>query len=157
MATDYLALDVLWILFILGVFFGAPVLVIGGSIWLRKRDGSRRAVVFIGLLPALTLLVPAGVGVGVTFLLVPAGVAGLGVLAYGALIPGRSLTRECPHCRESIRADANVCPRCDRESEPWTFQDERWWRRDGDGWLRLSDVHRDWHGTDRAPTVEPAR
>ena len=155
MAADYLALDVLWILFVLGVFFGVPVLVVGGSIWLRKRDGSRRAVVLVGLVPALTLLVPAGLGIGVG-LLVPAGVAGLGVLAYGALIPGRSLTRECPECREQMRAHANACPHCHRESEPWTFQNERWWRRDGDGWLRLSDVHRDWHATDRAPIPEPA-
>lgn len=29
-----------------------------------------------------------------------------------------SIRRECPFCKEQIRKDANVCPHCQRESEP---------------------------------------
>ena len=41
---------------------------------------------------------------------------GLTFLKPGPL-PARN-TRECPFCKSEIRADASVCPHCQRESEP---------------------------------------
>lgn len=52
-------------------------------------------------------------------------------------IQGQS--RECPFCRSNIRADASVCPHCQRESEPWILKDNVWWARDSNGdWMYLS-------------------
>jgi len=54
------------------------------------------------------------------------------------LVTGATATRECPHCKETMRRDASVCPHCQRESKPWTFHDDRWWHTGVDGvpyWL----------------------
>jgi len=37
--------------------------------------------------------------------------------------------RECPHCKESMRRDASVCPHCRNESPAWRFHEGRWWFR----------------------------
>jgi hypothetical protein len=53
-------------------------------------------------------------------------------------VTGATATRECPHCKETMRRDASVCPHCQRESKPWTFHDGRWWHTGADGvpyWL----------------------
>jgi hypothetical protein len=49
--------------------------------------------------------------------------------------------RECPHCKESMRRDATVCPHCRRESDAWSFDRRVWWSQDASGqrlWLRES-------------------
>lgn len=50
--------------------------------------------------------------------------------------------RECPHCKEKMRRDASVCPHCRTASEPWLFDQGRWWRQiDGEWhWLSPSGV-----------------
>lgn len=57
----------------------------------------------------------------------------------GNVASGGIPTRECPFCKSSIRADATVCPHCQRESEPWRLVRTVWVaRRSGDGtywWL----------------------
>lgn len=46
-------------------------------------------------------------------------------------------TRECPSCKSQIRPDASVCPHCQRESEPWTKNDDVWWMKGETGeWVR---------------------
>jgi hypothetical protein len=61
-------------------------------------------------------------------------IAGLGKKMEGS---SAVLTRECPHCKSQIRADASVCPMCQRESAPWVRQGDTWWRQDetGDYWF----------------------
>lgn len=57
-------------------------------------------------------------------------------------LPIDKMVRECPHCKESMRADASVCPHCQRESPAWSFHDGRWWFRQTDGnlyWLNASN------------------
>lgn len=41
--------------------------------------------------------------------------------------------RECPHCKESMRRDASVCPHCQRESQAWKLHEGRWWFTTTDG------------------------
>lgn len=58
------------------------------------------------------------------------------------------MTRECPHCKSSIRPDASVCPHCQRESAPWTLHVNRWWRQDIDGswsWYEPFQPNVGWH------------
>ncbi len=49
-------------------------------------------------------------------------VIALAMAARSRQTPGPDLDRhpmrECPYCRSNIRADATVCPYCQRESEP---------------------------------------
>jgi hypothetical protein len=47
--------------------------------------------------------------------------------AYAAPSGADGLHRECPHCKEQMRRDADVCPHCRMNSEPWSFRDGRWW------------------------------
>lgn len=43
----------------------------------------------------------------------------LGLVYVAASKPDvRHLMRECPHCRESIRREASVCSRCQRDVDP---------------------------------------
>ena len=53
----------------------------------------------------------------------------------GSPPPGPGIVRECPHCKEPMRRDANVCPHCRRESPAWEYEpsDRRWWASDSDG------------------------
>jgi hypothetical protein len=37
--------------------------------------------------------------------------------------------RECPHCKEAMRRDAQTCPHCRQLSTPWQFHDGHWWYR----------------------------
>jgi hypothetical protein len=87
-----IAAFLLWV-----ALFGA----IAGSIW-RSKGGAY----------------PSGFMWGAVF-----GVFGL--LYVGLAKPrGESLgrhMRECPWCLEPMRADATVCPHCQRESQPGTF------------------------------------
>ena len=53
------------------------------------------------------------------------------------------LTRECPHCRATIRADASVCMHCQRESKPWEVRDGTWWSENDTG-QRFYMGHRAW-------------
>lgn len=53
--------------------------------------------------------------------------------------------RECPHCKEDMRRDARVCPRCQRESQAWTENGGYWWRPAEDGtWLYLDELSGEW-------------
>lgn len=61
--------------------------------------------------------------------------------------PGGSQMRECPHCKQFMRADAAVCVRCQRESRPWVWHNNKWWWSDdpADGdWFVLDSVTRQW-------------
>jgi glutaredoxin len=53
-------------------------------------------------------------------------------------------SRECPHCKEAMRRDASVCPHCQRDSEPWTFHDGRWWMKNERGWVWLDEPKQEW-------------
>ena len=56
-----------------------------------------------------------------------------------------SMKRECPFCKEGIRGDASVCSHCQRESSPWAWNDNHWWKLDTDGrWVWLDESHRQW-------------
>jgi hypothetical protein len=48
-------------------------------------------------------------------------------------VPEERKTRECPHCKESMRRDASVCPHCQRDSTPRRFHEGFWWFTDEDG------------------------
>lgn len=37
--------------------------------------------------------------------------------------------RECPHCKEPMRRDADTCPHCRQPSTAWRFHEGRWWYR----------------------------
>lgn len=50
------------------------------------------------------------------------------------------ITRECPSCKAGIRPDASVCPHCQQESEPWTWNDHVWWKKDeSEEWAQASE------------------
>jgi len=52
--------------------------------------------------------------------------------------------RECPHCKESMRRDASVCPHCHRESTAWVQHDGYWWFQDGDEWKWYDELAGEW-------------
>jgi RNA polymerase subunit RPABC4/transcription elongation factor Spt4 len=83
------------------------------------------AALFIVALPMSLMLKPVG-ETGTT-------------LQVGATPSGSIPTRECPFCKSRIRADALVCPHCQRESEPWRLVRTVWVGRGTDGtfwWLQ---------------------
>jgi hypothetical protein len=43
--------------------------------------------------------------------------------------PSAQMYRECPHCKEAMRRDAQACPHCRQPSTPWQFHEGRWWYR----------------------------
>jgi len=49
--------------------------------------------------------------------------------AAGAHRSPAQMHRECPHCKEAMRRDAQVCPHCRQPSTPWQFHQDRWWYR----------------------------
>jgi hypothetical protein len=50
-----------------------------------------------------------------------------------AISPSGLMYRECPHCKEQMRRDASVCPHCQRDSDPWSKDGDRWWQlQDGE-------------------------
>ena len=75
-----------------------------------------------------------------------------------ALSPHGGMYRECPHCKEPMRRDADTCPHCRRPSTPWRFHEGRWWYRasDDDGWQWLNEPTGEWVPIDAAATpAEP--
>ena len=66
--------------------------------------------------------------------------------------PGPQAVRECPHCKESMRRDAGVCPHCRRESEPWQFWEGRWWSgQDAGTQLWYAEQSGTWHSLSEIP------
>ena len=57
-----------------------------------------------------------------------------------------ALYRECPHCKEAVRRDAEVCPHCRKESTPWRFHDDHWWYRETpeEPWEWLDEARSVW-------------
>lgn len=86
------------------------------------------------------------IGVIIVALLPPThlspGVPGAGPPA----LMGGPMYRECPHCKESMRRDASICPHCHRESRPWQLYEGRWWVRgaDSDTWHWLNEQTNEW-------------
>src|SRR5262249_7883847 len=62
-------------------------------------------------------------------------------VTFGELDQAR---RECPFCKEHMRRDASVCPHCRRESEPWTFNGDRWWLLIDGKWHMYDEGSEDW-------------
>jgi hypothetical protein len=57
--------------------------------------------------------------------------------------------RECPHCNGKMPRDADVCPKCQRESPAWVFENSYWWRQDDSGiWHQLHEETGDWERYD---------
>jgi hypothetical protein len=78
------------------------------------------------------------VALPMSLMLKPVGAAGT-TMQVGATPSGSIPTRECPFCKSRIRADALVCPHCQRESEPWRLVRTVWVGRGTDGpfwWLQ---------------------
>lgn len=91
-----------------------------------------------GLLPGLVLGAFLGV-IGLIIVLVEK--PGMTTSSTGLEVP----QRECPFCRQSIRADASVCRYCQRESPAWTHHQGYWWtRNEADDWYRLNPSTREW-------------
>lgn len=93
------------------------------------------------------------VGVGHVWVLLILVLIVVGAVAVVLLVvrssrPGQPLKlvdrRECPACREWMRRDASLCPHCRTPSEPWTFQDGRWWVQRADGWHYLDERSGAW-------------
>jgi hypothetical protein len=68
-------------------------------------------------------------------------IASIGVVVLSLLLPRvgkeeleRMLERECPHCGSKIRTDVSVCRFCQRDVEPWTFHEGRWWKETNGKW-----------------------
>lgn len=93
----------------------------------RGRPGWLFALACVILAPGMAALVTAmggsGFHAGTAGLLVPVGV----LLVALAMQTGEQVAaergsyrgnRKCPHCAESIKADARVCKHCGRESDP---------------------------------------
>jgi uncharacterized paraquat-inducible protein A len=64
---------------------------------------------------------------------VPGGAASSTSAAEPVVPVAAQLHRECPHCKESMRCDASVCPHCRRESPAWRYSDGQWWPPPPDG------------------------
>jgi hypothetical protein len=64
-------------------------------------------------------------------------------------------TRDCPHCHEEIQRLAEVCPFCQRESNPWVLRDGYWWiKGEGGQWFYL-DPRGNWIQAQQGQTPEP--
>jgi len=130
-------------------------------------------VAFGCLLPfAVIFVVIAAVAFGIdpTFALIAAGVVFVVVLAsslswffdVGRKPPERAPTpvnppspqmyRECPHCKEQMRRDASVCPHCQRDSEPWRKEGDRWWQLQEGTWRHWDEGAHQW----REPSMNVA-
>jgi hypothetical protein len=68
------------------------------------------------------------------------GVIGLLIAAFlpRSKISPTNATRECAFCRQRIQPAATVCPYYQRESEPLTWRDGRWWCLWEGRWYYLS-------------------
>jgi hypothetical protein len=71
---------------------------------------------------------------------------------YALSPPPVTMYRDCPHCREGMRRDAEICPRCRHPSTPWRFYEGRWWFRgsEQDGWEWLDERTGEWVGSEAA-------
>lgn len=73
-----------------------------------------------------------------------------------AALPQGARYRECPHCKEPMRRDAEICPHCRQPSTPWRFHEGRWWFRasEHDPWQWLDERTGSWaaHEPLSAPT-----
>jgi hypothetical protein len=56
----------------------------------------------------------------------------------------RSIHRECPSCKESMRRDASVCPHCRNESAPWQWDTRHWWVESSSGRYWLDEDSGQW-------------
>ena len=63
--------------------------------------------------------------------------------------------RECPHCREPMRRDAEICPHCREHSTAWRFHEGRWWFRasEAEPWRWLDEAHGTWIALEAAPSA----
>jgi uncharacterized RDD family membrane protein YckC len=66
--------------------------------------------------------------------------------------PSEKSYRECPHCKESMRRDANICPHCRNESQPWIFHNGFWWWRTEDATYYLDERSGQWMKFDPQPS-----
>ncbi|HEX6206765.1 MAG TPA: hypothetical protein VF058_00240 [Actinomycetota bacterium] len=66
-----------------------------------------------------------------------------------------TLRRQCPHCLETMRRDAAVCPHCQRESDPWQLRDGHWWStRDGRSY-RYNEQNGEWVEASSSAEAQP--
>jgi hypothetical protein len=75
-----------------------------------------------------------------------------------ALSPQRAMYRECLHCKEAIRRDAEICPHCRQPSTPWRFYEGRWWFRVSEqhAWQWLDEHTGEWVGHEPSPAPAQA-
>jgi uncharacterized membrane protein YeaQ/YmgE (transglycosylase-associated protein family) len=66
----------------------------------------------------------------------------------------RSLYRECPSCKESMRRDASVCPHCRSTSTPWQWDGRRWWHEGASGRYWLDEARAEWVKEDSPRTLD---
>lgn len=71
-------------------------------------------------------------------------IGGISLLGQKKKVEEQPKHRECPHCKMSIRADASVCPHCQRESPAWRFHNGFWWMTTDDGRLFYLDKTNQW-------------
>lgn len=112
------------------LWFFSPL--ITAAIWGQK-GGSSGIGCLMGLLGPFGILLAA---VGTPSPIQRAEVlAAKGLGGGGNGRPGvpKAQARECPWCKSDIRADASVCPHCQRESEAWVFNDGAWWAKTSTG------------------------
>jgi hypothetical protein len=71
----------------------------------------------------------------------------------GELPVSAAIYRECPHCKEQMRRDAGVCPRCRFESPAWRMHEGRWWFRASPtaSWQWLDDSTGTWQAMEQPP------
>ncbi len=100
----------------------------------------------------VVLLVLAQIALVVVFLVMAANVGRIRKILDDHVSRNR-LMRSCPSCMEPMRREAKVCPHCQRESEPWRYEDGRWWTANeaGDSFY-LDERKNDWLP---APPDEP--
>ena len=68
--------------------------------------------------------------------------------------PPAAMYRECPHCKEQMRRDAEVCPHCRLRSTPWRFHEGRWWYRasEQESWQLLDEGSGAWVPFEPSPS-----
>lgn len=123
----------LLIVLVMGLVFGF----VSSSIWSGK-GGSSGAGFAIGFFLGV-------IGLVIVLVATPSPAVTISNPSGGARSIHNSMKRECPFCKEGIRGDASVCSHCQRESTPWTWNDNHWWKLETDGsWVWLDESHRQW-------------
>jgi hypothetical protein len=129
------------ILIWVGVFWVLPI-VLASNIWTNK-GGSGGAGFALGFFLGW-------IGVLIAAIATPS----RALSTTGVGVPPKGAVRECPHCKESMRRDASVCPHCQRESVAWQLHQGHWWFRQEDGTqFYLDERNNQWI---RFPTVPSA-